>query len=129
MPTISLTLHLLPTTLAVCRLAADAPLPDWAIGGSFWSITRTSAELSIVCAERAVPVATVAERDWRCFEVAGPLAFTLTGVLAALTEALAEAAISIFALSTYDTDYLLVRAHDLERAIQTLRAAGHQIMP
>lgn len=122
----SYTLTLLPAPLAICRLDAAAPLPEWA-GGSFVSITRTSAELSIVCAQDGVPATVQADRDWRALEVAGPLDLTLTGVLAALVQPLAEAGVGLFALATYDTDYLLVRSRDLERAVAVLRAAGHTI--
>lgn len=122
-----LSLALLPEQLAICRLAPDAPLPSWAANGSFVSITRTAAELSIVCGQQRVPETVQAERDWCCLAVAGPLDFALTGVLVALALPLAQSGISIFALSTYDTDYLLVRAHDLDRALAALRAAGHQV--
>jgi hypothetical protein len=126
-PTPTLLLTALSDLLAICRLDPGAALPDWAGGGRFVSITRTPAELSIVCAAHVVPAAIQAERDWRALQVAGPLDFTLTGILAALAQPLAEAGISIFALSTYDTDYLLVRAHALERAIAALTAAGHHV--
>lgn len=124
----SLTLTLLPQTLAVCRLAPDAPLPEWA-AGDFVSITRTPTELSIVCAQQAVPTTIQAERDWRGLVVAGPLDFALTGVMAALAQPLAEAGISMLGIATYDTDYLLVRIHDFDRASAALRAAGHQLQP
>lgn len=120
---------LLPELLAVCRLDPAASLPLWASAGSFFAITRTRDELSIVCPQQAVPATTQAERDWRALCVAGPLDFALTGILAALAGPLAAAGVSIFALSTYDTDYVLVRAADLDRAITALAAAGHQVQP
>jgi hypothetical protein len=120
----SLTLSLLPETFAVCRLAPDVPLPDWA-AGEFVSITRTSDELSIVCAERNVPPSVRCERGWRCLKVAGPLDLSLIGILASLAVPLAEARIPLFAISTYDTDYVLVKEADLERAVETLLQAGH----
>jgi hypothetical protein len=120
----SLTLSLLPETLAVCRLAPDAPRPDWATGG-FLSVTRTSEELSIVCAEQNVPPSVRCEKGWRCLKVAGPLDLSLIGILAALAVPLAEARIALFAVSTYDTDYLLVKEADVERAVEVLRRAGH----
>ena len=122
-----LSLTLLSQRLAVCRLDAGAPLPPWANQGVFVSITRTPEELSLVCPEEAVPDHVLSERGWCCFRVAGPLAFSLTGVLVALAGPLAEARISIFAISTYDTDYLLVREQDLDGAQQILRQAGHLI--
>lgn len=124
-PPPSLALSLLPDRYAVCRLAPDAPRPRWA-AGPFCSVTRTAAELSIVCPEAAVPPDVQAERGWRVLQVAGPLEFSLTGILVSLAAPLAAAAISIFALSTFDTDYLLVRDTDLPRALETLRAAGHR---
>ena len=121
-----LRLTLLPQRLSVCRLAPDAPVPSWA-GGSFTAVTRTPDELSIVCDQQHVPQGVAVEKDWRAIKVAGPLDFNLTGVLAALAAPLADAKISIFALSTYDTDYLLVKEAALTRAIQALRSAGHYI--
>ena len=124
----SLSLSVLPDVFAVCRLASDAPMPAWATG-DLVSITRTAEELSIVCAQHQVPEAVQCERGWRCLKVAGPLAFSLIGVLAALAAPLAQAGVSLFAISAYDTDYLLVRETDLERAIQALSRAGHHIEP
>ncbi len=122
----SLTLTILPQALVVCRLAPDAPLPDWLATGAFWSATRTQEELSLVIEERLVPPGGTAEYGWRCLKVQGPLDFSLTGVLAGLALPLAEAGISIFVVSTYDTDYLLVRKEQLERAIALLAAQGYQ---
>jgi hypothetical protein len=120
---------LLPGLLAVCRLDPAEPLPAWALPGAsaLVSITRTAGELSVVCAQEAVPDGVRSERDWRCLMVEGPLDFSLTGVLAALLTPLAEAGVSIFALSTFDTDYLLVRAAQLDTAIAALSAAGHVV--
>ena len=120
-------LRVLPDTLAICRLAAQAPVPGWAAGPGLVGVTRTADELSIVCPQDRVPPGTVCEPGWRCLQVAGPLAFSMSGVLASLSAPLAEARISIFAVSTYDTDYLLLRQNDLERARQTLTAAGHRV--
>ncbi len=120
----TLTLTVLPGTLAVCRLPADAALPAWAGGGALLSLTRTADELSVVCGEDAVPAGVTGERGWRAFQVAGPLDFALTGILARLTAPLAQAGIAIFALSTYDTDYLLVRTPMLAPACAALRQAG-----
>ena len=102
-------LELLPEVYAVCRLDKDAPVPDWAAGGLFSSITRTAHELSVVCADAHVAVGVKKEGGWRVLMVEGPLDFSLTGVLASLTGPLAREGISVFALSTYDTDYLLVK--------------------
>ena len=126
MPSPTLTLSLLPETLAVCRYAPDAPLPDWA-AGEFISITRTSEELSIVCAEQNVPPSVRCERGWRCLKVTGPLDLSLVGILASLAVPLAEARIALFAVSTYDTDYLLVKEAEVERAVAVLRQDGHTV--
>jgi hypothetical protein len=112
---------------AVCRLDADGPLPAWAAGGPFLSITRTADELSLVCREEVVPEGVRCERGWRCLRVAGTLDFSLVGVLASLLVPLAEAGVSVFAVSTFDTDHLLIRENHLARAVEALRAAGHAI--
>jgi hypothetical protein len=91
------------------------------------AIIRTQEELSIVCEQENVPPDIRCERNWRAMKVAGPLDFALVGVLASLAGALADAGVSVFALSTYDTDYLLVKADTLERAIDALEAAGHRV--
>jgi uncharacterized protein len=122
------TLDVLPGSFAVCRLSADASLPAWASGAAFSSVTRTPHELSILCDGEAVPADVEAQRGFRALRVRGPLDFSLTGILAALAGALAAAAVSIFPISTYDTDYLFVRAVDLNRSIAALRAAGHTVI-
>jgi hypothetical protein len=120
-------LRVFPGRYAVYRLAPDAPPPAWA-RGPVLSITRTPAELSIVCEEQPIPpVGARVEPGWRVLQVAGPLDFSLTGVLAALAAPLAAAGIPIFALSTFDTDYLLVKQDRLEAALDVLRAAGHSV--
>ena len=98
-------------------------------GGSFYSVTRTESEVSVVCAEDAAPGGehVRVEPDWRALEVAGPLDFTMVGVMAALTAPLADVDVSVFVVSTYDTDYVLVHAAAIERAIEALRAAGHTV--
>jgi len=117
-----LILSLLPETLAVARLPAGSPLPGWIDWADpFVTVSRTSDEMSVVCLEARVPAETQAERGWRGFKVEGPLDFALTGILARLAAPLAEAGISIFAISTYDTDYLLVRTGDLDAAIAVLQ--------
>lgn len=123
-----LALEILPEAYAVCRLDPAEAVPAWAWSGHLASVTRTDAELSIVCAESAVP-ATVerAERGWRVLRVVGPLDFNAVGVMASLAAPLARAGISILALATFDTDFLLVREPDLGRAIAALQAAGHRV--
>ena len=124
----AVTLDLMPGSFAVCRLESDAVVPVWASSGPFSSITRTPAELSIVCATEHVPAAAPAERGFRALAVRGPLDFGLVGVVAQLSGALAAASISIFVVSTHDTDYLFVRDTDLDRAAAALRAAQHTVV-
>ncbi len=112
---------------AIARLEPDADLPPWLRGGHFWSATRTDSELSLVCREEDVPRDASAERGWCALELAGPLDFSLTGVVAALVTPLADAEIPIFILSTFETDYLLVRERDLHRSVEALTGAGHEV--
>jgi hypothetical protein len=119
-------LSLLAKPLAVCRLAPDASFPDWA-RGAFVSLSRTPDELSVVCDDDAVPENVQGERNWRALKLEGPIPFEMTGVASALLAPLAEARISVFLVSTYDTDYLLLRAEALERAIGVLRGAGYDV--
>ena len=122
----SLCLTALPGEFSVWRLAADDPLPSLE-RGSFLSMTRTNDELSIVSPSTDVPSGSQVEDGWRCLRVEGPLAFEMTGVLAELSAPLARAEIPIFVVSTYDTDYLMVKAADLNRACNTLRNEGHTV--
>jgi len=124
---VSLTLALLEGRFAVCRLAPGEEVPAWASGGAFTSVTRTRDELSVVCAEEAVPEGIRCEDGWRVFQIEGPLDFGLTGILASVAGPLAEAGVSIFAVSTFDTDYLMIKEENVERAIAALGAAGHQV--
>jgi hypothetical protein len=123
-------LTVLPEPLAICRLAATERIPSWALElhESFSSITRTRDELSIVCPEDAVsPDMETVETGWRALAVPGPIPFEQTGVMAGIAGPLAAAGIAIFALSTYDTDYVLVRAHEVERALAVLEAPPERL--
>jgi hypothetical protein len=118
-------LSLLPLDgrLALCRLHRDAPIPLWAHGGPLVSITRTGDELSVVCLEEMVPAHVHCDRGWRGWRLAGTFdPSTVVGVLARLTVPLAEAGVSVFVISTFDTDYLLVKADAFARAAQVLSA-------
>jgi len=111
-----LTLSILPKTLGICHLDKNSYIPDWAKEISFCSITRTPDELSIVCPQDKIPAGVLAEKDWRAFKVEGPLGFELTGIVSSLSAPLAEEKISIFYISTYETDYLLVEEKNLNKA-------------
>ncbi|MBW6456636.1 MAG: ACT domain-containing protein [Trueperaceae bacterium] len=124
-PTLDLTV--LPDALAVCRLPAGAASPPWLAGEPFASVTRTPEETSIVCRAEIVPLNVRVETGWRALRVAGPLDFALTGILLSLLEPLAAAGVSAFALSTFDTDVVLVREAALDDALAALGAAGHRI--
>ncbi|ANM31135.1 amino acid-binding protein [Acidobacteria bacterium Mor1] len=121
-----LALEWLPGELAVVRLGASDPLPEWALRGLVHGMVRTPDELSIVCAAAEVPHEVQAERGWRLLRVRGPLQFDLTGILASLTGPLAAAGVPIFSISTFDTDYLMIRAADASRATEALSRAGHR---
>jgi uncharacterized protein len=122
-------LEVLNDRLAICRSNKDEPLPSWAKapGGEFFSATRTRDELSIIIANPRAPREAKCERDWRLLMVKGPLDFNLVGIIAGLSGTLADAGVSIFALSTYDTDYIMVKQTDLERALAALRRAGYPV--
>lgn len=117
-----------PETLAVVRLGPGSEVPPWAESSSVFSITATARETSIVCAARSVPTKAVAQRPFTAFEVEGPLDLALTGVLADLLSPLAEAGVSVFTISTYDTDWLLVPGGEAERAAEAWQAAGHEVV-
>ncbi len=129
--TVKLTLSLAPGNFAVCQLGPRAAVPVWAVQSAYFSITRTPDELSLVCPEDALPRDPPAgmriERGWRVLTVAGPLDFALTGILLAIAQPLAEAGVGIFALSTFDTDHVLVRETQLQPAITALARAGHTV--
>jgi hypothetical protein len=115
-------LRVLAGRYSICQLAADADVP-----AAFFSVTRTSAELSVVCAEAQAPAGARCEAGWRMLQVVGPLEFSLTGVLAGIATPLANAGVSIFAISTFDTDYVLIKDENLTKAKEALTAAGHRV--
>ena len=122
-----LVFSLLPAALAVCRLDRAAAVPAWAAGGPFVSVTRTADELSVICPEEAVPAGIVASAGWRCLKLEGPFEFSVTGLVASFARLLADAGVSLMVVCTYDTDYLLVRDSDLDRAIGCLEKGGYGI--
>lgn len=122
-----LTLSLAPERFAVCKLPTSAPIPPLPLHASLVAVTFTPEELSLVVPEDAAPESADIAGGWRALRVAGVLDFSLTGVLASLATPLAQAGVSIFAVSTYNTDYLLVQESSLAVALDALRAAGHTI--
>ncbi|TNC22618.1 ACT domain-containing protein [Amycolatopsis alkalitolerans] len=119
-----------PEEYAVARLDPDAAVPEELLApgrGGLVSVTRTAAELSVICAADFAPASARVEAGWRLLTVRGPLAFTLTGIIAALANELASAGVALVTLSTFDTDHVLVKQADLGRAVEALTAAGHEV--
>lgn len=123
----SLELRLLDGVYAVCQLGAAAPIPAWAEGEGFLSISRSDEELSIVCLQERVPRGVKAEQEWSCLKLEGPFEFSLSGILASVLEPLAAAGVGIFAISTYNTDYVLVKRDHLEKTVHALESVGHTV--
>ena len=121
-------LMILPERYAVCRLAQDTAFPAWARPGDLLALVRTSDELSVLCLERYVPPEVKAELGWRVIKVQGPLDFSYVGVLSSIAAPLAQAGVSIFAVSTYDTDYILVKENSLDQAVEALNMAGFLVL-
>jgi hypothetical protein len=123
----SFELFLLPETFAICHLAPDAVIPEWVTRGRFFSITRTSDELSVIVDAALVPGPLRSEAGWRVMKVHGPLDLSEVGILASLLEPLVAAGVSVFTISTFDTDYLLVQCIQLREALAGLRSASHTV--
>jgi hypothetical protein len=119
----------LPGPYAIVRLAADAQVPDWATTGDFTSITRTPDELSIVCPADNVPPDVDSPHRWICLKLEGPFPFELTGVLLSFIEPMSRNGVPIFAISTYDTDYVLIQEEWAGAGLNALQAAGHEFWP
>ena len=123
-----LILTVLKEQLSVCRLERDSDIPLWAIESKFFSITKTSDELSIVSSEENTPIGVKCEKGWRGLKIEGPLDFGLIGILSEISSILAVEKISIFAISTYDTDYILLKSNQLDNAIKALESKGYEII-
>ena len=130
-----LTMKLLKEIYSVCRLDKNDIIPSWIMNGEFFSITKTEDELSIVCSQENLPHNTQyellniqCEKDWRILKVEGPLDFSLLGILASISSLMAQEQISIFALSTYDTDYILVKENDIDAAINALLKNNYDVI-
>ena len=123
-----LSLKILPERMAVCRFEPTAPIPDWMGEVGFYSLTRTESELTLVCPEAHLAPGTTSETGWRCFKVQGLLDFSEIGIIFSLSQPLAENGVSVFVISTFDTDYFMVKEKDLSKAIDALTAKGHQLL-
>jgi uncharacterized protein len=124
---VKLTLDLLKSRYALCRLDPFAGVPTWAARGDFWSITRNDQEVTVFCEEEAIPQQVESERGWRTLQLEGPISFTQTGILDSVVEPLSHAHISILVVSAYDTNYVLLKDNVLEQAITVLTECGHTI--
>jgi len=123
----SLDLYLLPGRMAICRLGPQEKAPSWVDSSLLWSVTRTQAETTVVCQEEHAPAGITCNKGWRCLQIGGVLDFTETGILSSLTVPLAQEGISLYALSTYSTDLILIKEKDLSRAVPLLSRAGHRV--
>ncbi len=112
-------------SFAISRLSPGHAVPDWALRGAFFSITSTAEELSVVCLQAQVPPGIAHEGDWACLKLQGPFPFSETGILSSFVQPLSERAIPVFAISTFDTDYVLVKQGWVDQAVAALRDAGH----
>lgn len=119
-------LSVLEETFSIYRLAPDASLPEAVSECDFYSLSKTTEELSLVCPEHLAVKSDKSSPDWKCLKVAGPLDFKLTGILAGITEVLAKEKLSVFAISTFDTDYILIKKQDLTPAISALERTGYR---
>lgn len=123
-----LTLDLLEGNFVICRLPPTSSLPSWAFNGPFFSITKTNDELSIITLDdNRLPNDLKCERNWKCFKLRGPFEFSLTGILSSVVGPLGKADVPILAISTFDTDYVLVKDKNLEIAADVLKQNGHTV--
>ena len=123
----NLVLTVLEETFSIHRLAPDASLPEAISDCDFYSLSKTADELSLVCPEHLAVKSEKSSPDWKCLKVAGPLDFKLTGILAGITDVLAKERISVFAISTFDTDYILIQKQNLTNPVYVLERSGYQI--
>jgi uncharacterized protein len=124
----TVTLNLLPGEYSICRLDPHETDPTWVRESRVSVITRTADELSVLCSSERVPAGIRCEGGWRMFKFQGPFAFTQTGILAAVLDPLAQARIGILAVSTFDTDYVLVKGTEVGRARDALTEARHTVV-
>ncbi len=123
-----LTLDLLEGNFVICRLPPSSSLPSWAFTGPFISITKTNDELSIITIDdNRLPKDIQCERNWKCFKLKGSFPFDMTGVLSSILNPLANADVGILAVSTFDTDYVMIKEKNLQIAIDVLKQNGHKV--
>ena len=125
-PSVNLVLSVLSETFTIHKLSPDFSIPEEILKNNYYSVTKTDNELSVVCSELIEVKSLQSSKGWKCIKVKGPLDFNLTGIFAGISDILAQANISIFAISTFDTDYILVRSQNLSSARNKLSKAGYK---
>ena len=123
---VNLVLSVISETFTIHKLSPDLSIPEEILKSNYYSVTKTDNELSVVCSELIEVKSLQSSKGWKCIKVKGPLDFNLTGILAGISDILSQGNISIFAISTFDTDYILVRTHDLSSATTKLRQSGYK---
>ena len=126
--TMRLKLKVLDVTLAICQLEPGSEVEEWSDGTGIFSVMRTDEEVTIVCSEDLVPKGVTCSKGWKCIQLVGQFEFSEVGIVSQLALPLAGANVPIFVMSTFNTDYILVRKQDLQRASEALRMAGHEIV-
>lgn len=122
-------LKILKDTYAICKFKPDSNMPNPLINSDFFSVTKTQDELSVVCKQSQITANQIEiNRDWRILKIIGPLDFSLVGIIAEISGLLSKSKISIFTISTYDTDYILVKNKNLEKAVEVLESNGKKII-
>lgn len=122
-----LVLSTLDGFFAICKLNPQTKIPNWALKGEFYSITRTSEELSILCPQKIIPDEITSVDRWRGLKIEGPFQFTEIGILNSITAPLASVKISLLSISTFDTDYVFIQDDQFEDALLILAANGHEV--
>ena len=122
-----LNMQVLESEYSLCRLEVGAAIPQWAFESQFYTITKTSDELSVICESRLVPPQVKKDGEWKLLKIAAVLDLSLTGITARFSTALADADVNLCVIATYDTDYIMVKAEKLSVAIEALDAAGFRV--
>ena len=122
----NIVLSVLSETFTIHKLSPDVSIPEEILKSNYYSVSKTENELSVVCSELIEVQSLQSSKGWKCIKVKGPLDFNLTGIFASISDILAQANISIFAISTFDTDYILVKSQDLSSARTKLRQADYK---